>query len=157
MVSSDMQMEECAIQQGNAEDLHLLVHGPQERRYWIKGAFGMRGTLIAPSKLLTALAIKKNAILEEKKAESEVKPIVDYKDRRDPVLTIPLDPSHNEFVYGSSEGVHEENMRRSRGERRVRAPPEVVFRMIFDKFKERSYWTLKALGVALQQPDVSIC
>eukprot|EP00826_Nyctotherus_ovalis_P024525 TRINITY_DN1895_c0_g1_i3.p3 TRINITY_DN1895_c0_g1~~TRINITY_DN1895_c0_g1_i3.p3 ORF type:complete len:174 (+),score=41.01 TRINITY_DN1895_c0_g1_i3:328-849(+) len=146
-------MEECTIQQASSDDLHLLVHSAKHRQYGIKGAFGMRGTLIPPPELLVALMSKKHATMEAKKAEREVKPVVDPKTRRDPMYTCPLDPNHDDFVFGASKGTREDRIRKGRGERRVRTSRDEVLIMIYDLFNKRPYWTLKALGLETQQPE----
>jgi len=156
MVSSDVKMEDCAILESNSEDLHLLVHDPQSKNYGIKGAFGKRCTLIPPPELLTALMSKKNKIREDKKAAQEVKPIIDPKDQRDAIASFPLDPNHDIYVFGASKGVRDDRARRYRGEKRVKATPEEAYEMIYENFKKQPYWTLKALGIATQQPDVLI-
>ncbi len=141
---------------GSSDDLNLLVHNSHKKQFGLRGKIGMRGVAIPPAGLMQEVVAERTQMMEAKKRDNEVKPVIDPKKRKDPVLIVPLDPDQSDYVFGPMRGVTEDKRRREKGEKRVRGTREEVLRMVFEKFQERPYWTLKALGIATQQPEVSI-
>ncbi len=139
---------------GAQEDLYLMGHNTAKKEYKLHGKVGLRTGTTLSAEGMHALITAKNAMEEIKKRENEVRPVVNPKERRDVSMTFRLYEDQAEYVYGKSEGAKREKMRREKGEKRVRETDENAIRMIYEKFEEKPFWTLKNLGVATQQPDV---
>ena len=159
MLSNGSKFTECEVRpMAMNGDMHLLVQNVHKKQYSLKGKFDMRGVTIPSDSLMQEVIVERTGLMEAKKRENEVKPIVKVSKigRKEPKLEVPLDSEHADYVYGSMKGVYEDKRRREKGEKRVRGTREEVLRMVFDKFEEQTCWTLSALGVATQQPEVRI-
>ena len=155
MIPNHEKMGNCDIQvMSSNEDLYLMVNSSDKKRFGVKQRFGIKGNLIPPQEYLQEIMTKKNELHEAKKAEKEVKPEIDSRHCKDPTLVIPLDPDQGVFVFGSSKGVYDDKVRRARGDKRFRLSKEEVLKMIYELFNKQARWSLKALGIETQQPEV---
>jgi len=150
---------ELQLQTGfNSDDLHLLTQPAGKKQFTIKGKIGFRCSMIPSMGLMQEIAAMDTQSEDLKQKKLEVKPVVQVraqKDKeRDMQLSVKLDPQHYEYVYGQTESVKQDKIRKDKNERRTRGDADDVRRQLFDLFKIERYWSLEALGTNTQQPAV---
>ena len=146
--------ESAVCPMSNSDDLYLMIHSTQKKAYGLKGKIGMRGGVQPPAEAMKNLVIAKKEMIEAKKRENEVQPLVDPKHKKDPTMSFALSKDQLFYVHNNAKAAGEEMRRKAKGEKRTQASKDEVLRMILQKFNQQQYWTLKSMGIETQQPEV---